>query len=167
MRMVDRMLLFLADAVEKQRFPLLFSKGMKKTIAVFLFLVVAGLSISGGAIVIAGTMNVFVAKLDAPPAAMLPAALYKPGAKTVVLQNGERVIYEPVYVVPRKTPATAMDQALAKAQDPASTYAQKDAVGIGLFLQRQLHSALTALLHDAVRTQNVQETPMISVTSGQ
>lgn len=141
-------------------------RNAKKTASVLIFLAVAGLTISGGALVIAATMNVFVAKLDAPSAVSLPPSLVKAGAKTELI-HGQKVLYEPVYLLPRTTTSTVMDQALAKSPDPAASFAQKDAVGIGVFLQKQLHSALTSLLHDAVRTQNVQDTPMISVTSGQ
>lgn len=141
-------------------------RNVKKTASVLIFLVVSGLTISGGALVIAATMNVFVAKLDAPSATSLPSSLVKTGAQMELI-HGQKVLYEPVYVLPRSTPSTVMDQTLAKSPDPAASFAQKDAVGVGVFLQRQLHSILTSLLHDAVRTKNVQDTPMISVTSGQ
>ncbi len=141
-------------------------RNVKKTASVLIFLAMSGLTISGGALVIAATMNVFVAKLDAPSAESLPPSLAKAGAKMEFV-HGQKVLYEPVYVLPRTTLSTVMDQALAKSPDPAASFAQRDAVGIGVFLQRQLHSALMSLLHDAVRTQNVQDTPMISVTSGQ
>lgn len=169
---------------------------LNKVLALGTFLLVASLAVSGGMLVIAVFMHVVVTKLDMPPTLSYPvysnangspSSVPAPanqssqqaarvgtapgsGRKTGTAQTGTQAsaAESSIVVVPRPTLAKAMDQLISHMRDPAARYIQADAVGLGLLLQREVHTLLTRALGDATRSAPVVEKPQgVPLTQGQ
>lgn len=126
---------------------------VRKFLAVCIFLVVAVLTIGGGTLLIAAAMHAVVDRLDMPPHISLSVygVAVHSYEKLHPSHRGKSAV-ELLFAVPRPTVAQAVNSAIIHAGNPADPFIQSDAVGLGLFLQREVHQLLTGVFDDATRT---------------
>ena len=146
----------------------------RKLMSVLTLFAVTAFSLTGGVLLFAAAMHAVVVRLDMPPA--LPYSVYAaewrafarahPGAAKTRGAGGQAV--EPLIAVPRPTVSRALNSALERAGNPADPYIQSDAVGMGLFLQREVHRLLLRLFGAATRSRAVgPPPPVVPLTNGQ
>lgn len=144
-------------------------RGLRKGLAVLLFLCVSALTVSGGTLCVAVAMHAVVQRLDMPPQVPFSAygaawESYKSGRHA---KSGKNI--EPLFIVARPTVARSLDRVIAHSANPAAPFIQEDAAGLGLFLAREVHGLLMHVFADATRShlQLPVLSPGVPITGGQ
>lgn len=144
-------------------------RGLRKCLAVLLFLGVSAMAISGGTLCVAAAMHAVVVRLDMPP--RVPYAAYGTAWESYKSSHygktGKNI--EPLFIVPRPTVAGSLDRVIAHSADPAAPFIQEDAAGLGLFLAREVHGLLMHVFDDATRSRlQLPDLPSgVPITGGQ
>lgn len=131
---------------------------LKKTCAIFAFLIISYLALNGGALLFASFFHAVIVHVDMPPASQY-AAYQTPVSKTAGVEK--------VVVIPRPTLSHTLDQAVIALRSPASPLIQADAVDAGAYLSSLLHNWLTGILHSATHIPSVNLPQGVPLTQGQ